>query len=104
MILDKLDNRLVLVLLVHSAAHVEADVWSVERTDENLVLAYSQPKLRDYVLARSLVGGGGESHNRHVWETFVQRTQFCVFGTEIVSPLRYAVSLVNGKERYVYIP
>ena len=49
--------------------------------------------------ARWRIGGGGECDARHCGKAFVQHRQFAVLGAEIVAPLRYAVRLVDGKQR-----
>ena len=49
-------------------------------------------------------GSGSESNNRPHSNLVDYRTDAPVFGAEIMPPLRYTVSLVNGIERNFYIP
>ena len=53
----------------------------------------------DDLLARLLIGGGGERDARHAGEAPCEHRQLDVFGTEVVAPLRHAVRLVDGEQR-----
>jgi len=81
------------VVLLH---HHVADVGPVEGTDEVLGLRQVQA-LGDLALG-GRIGGGGQGDARHLRPALVQHRQLPVFGAEIVTPLRYAVGLVDREQ------
>ena len=80
--------------------HLQRNVGAVERA--NPCKGCGQIQIRGYVAAAQAVGGGGESHYRHVRIFLFYSCQVCVYGPEIVAPLRYAVCLVDGEQVYRY--
>src|SRR5450830_725516 len=61
-------------------------------------LGVLQMQALDDFFAGTLVGGGGQGDTRNVGEQFRQLPQLQVFTAEIVTPLRYAVSFIDGEQ------
>ena len=78
-------------------ADVVADVGPVEAGDDEAVVRNAE--LDEYVLARRLVGRGGESEARHVGKGVEQGTQQAVVGPKIVTPFGHAMGLVDSDQR-----
>ena len=74
-----------------------ADVRAVEARDKARRIGQPQP-LGD-LLAREVVGGGGQRDARHIGKTLRDHGQADIFGAEIMPPLRHAMRLVDGKQR-----
>ena len=73
------------------------DVRPIEARHELARPVQSQPL--DDLLACARVGGGGKRDARHLRKAFLQDRQLAILRTEIVSPLRNAVRLVDGEQR-----
>ena len=80
--------------------HGVADVGAVEAVDERGWATERQPG--HDLCPGAFVGGGGEGHARDAGERFRQHVKAKVILTEVVSPLRHAVRLVDGDERDLY--
>ncbi len=74
-----------------------ADVRPVEARDEDARLAEMQP-LED-LAPRGRIRGGRERNARHVWMARGELAELQVLRSEVVTPLRHAVRLVDGDER-----
>ena len=74
-----------------------ADVRAVETRDE--AWRIGKPEPGDDLLARHLVGGRRQCDARHVRKAFGDHGQADIFRAEIVPPLRYAMRLVDRKQR-----
>ena len=96
---DKFEYRPCLFLLLVSSAYIEDQVRPVERRYEGLRVF--QIQLCHDVLTGNLVRRGGECHNRCLWKLFADSFQLGVFRSEVVSPLRDAVCLVDGEKRHL---
>ena len=57
-----------------------------------------QMQASDDLFAGALVGRGRQGNSRHSGKHFSQLAQLQVFRAEVVAPLRYAVSFVDGKQ------
>ena len=73
------------------------NIRTVETRDE--ARRTGKPEPGDDLLARHLVGGGGQRDARHVGKAFGEHGQADIFGAEIVPPLRHAMRLVDRKQR-----
>ena len=76
--------------------HPVSEVRPIEAGDE--LCGFGNPQLVDDVPAHPLGRCGGESDRRHGGEVAAQGLEVAVVGPEVVPPLGYAVSLVNGDE------
>ena len=94
-LLDKTDN--LLVYPFRFLADFIIQVRAVERALEFLCIHDAQTLLD---VCPHLVGGGScQRYNRCGADTLDSRSDVPIFRSEIVSPLRYAVRLVDGVER-----
>ena len=78
------------------------EVGTVERAPELTRVRYAEAFL--YVCPHLVGGGGGKRDDRSRAYLGYCGSYVAVFGTEVVSPLRYAVSLVYGVERNLHRP
>ena len=76
-----------------------ADVRTVETRDETRRAGKAKPG--HDLLARHVVGGGGQRNARHVGKALGEDGQADIFGTEIMPPLRHAMRLVDREQRDV---
>ena len=74
-----------------------ADVGAIKSGDELPRLAQVQP--RDDLDPGAGVCGGGQGDARNMGEALMQQAQLQVIRAKIVSPLGYAVCLVDGEQR-----
>ncbi len=88
-------QTLALAGIVH---HPERDVGTVKRADKRGRI--SEAELSGDVVARETVGRRCERHDRHVGIKLLQPRETGVVRSEIMSPLRDAVSLVDGNQTY----
>ena len=93
---DKFEYRPCLFLLLVSSAYIETQVGTVEGRNEGLRVFQGQ--LCHDVLTGNLVRRGGQCHDRCLWKTFADSLQLGIFRSEVVSPLRDAVCLVDGEK------
>ena len=86
-----------LVDVVRLLSHLIIKVSAVERALEFLRVGYAQTLL--YVHAHLVGGCSRERYDRSCANLVYRRAYVAVFGAEVVTPLRYAVRLVDGVER-----
>ncbi|RML88107.1 hypothetical protein ALQ88_05894 [Pseudomonas savastanoi] len=72
------------------------DVWPVEAGQK--ALGVLQVQARDDFFTGTLVGGGSQRNARHIRKQLGQLPQLQVLRAEIMTPLRYAVRFINGKQ------
>ena len=82
-----------LLARIAAGAHSVADVRPVESADEPARIPQREP-LGD-IRAGAFVGGRGQGHARHTGKILTELVQFEIIVTEIVSPLRHAMRLVD---------
>ena len=75
-----------------------ADVGPVKTGHEHPCL--SEVQTQHDLAARQFIGGRRQRDARHIGKALMQRRELDVFRPEVVSPLRHAVRLVDGKQRY----
>ena len=95
MLFDEFNNLLVDV--VRLLSHLIIKVSAVERALELLRVGYAQTLL--YVHAHLVGGCSRERYDRSCANLVYRRAYVAIFGAEVVTPLRYAVRLVDGVER-----
>ena len=76
--------------------YIQRDVRAVERRNEHLRIPQSE--LSDDIITSQFVGSSRERHKRYVGEILLQYSQPRVLRTEIMSPLRNTVSLINSNQ------
>ncbi len=88
--------------LARVGRHFDAYVWTIETAYPRERTIKSE--LIHNIVPRKAVGCGRKRHHRHTGQRLFHIGKFRVHGTEIMSPLRYAVGLVDGHEPYRQTP
>ena len=81
-----------------AALHVQTEVRTVERTDKQFRI--TQMESFDNVPPRHGVRGCRQGQNRYIGVLLLQKAQQGIFRTEVVSPVRDAMCLIDGKQGY----
>ena len=90
-----------LILRRISPAYIERKIRTVEGRNKNLWLArlvFFQTQLLHNILLGYLVSSSRKGSDRHSRKKLFESAQLRVFRTEIMPPLRYAMSLVYSKQ------
>ena len=82
--------------------HLIIEIGAVERRFEHLCLEYAEVFL--YVVLYLRGGSGGEGDYGCLAYTLNDRVDTAVFRTEVVTPLRDTMCLIDGIERYLHLP
>ncbi len=96
MLLDELHYLHVRGFLAGLLPHLVIEVRTVERTLELVGIHNAEALL--YVAAHLVGGSGGERNYRRTAYLVYYRTYVAVLGSEVMTPLRDAVSLIDGIE------
>ena len=91
-----LDESLELGLRVLLVDDFIFDVRAIETRDE--LRGIGEPEAGDDLLARQVIGGGGQRDARHVGKTLGDDGKADIFRAEVMAPLRHAMRLVDREQ------